>query len=271
MAHGHDRSIIQSVRAGLILFIFLAGCSTTATQEGPVPYPIDTFEKHAKTNDETPFSSCNPSKYRVHGKNYYILKSATHYEAQGIASWYGKKFNKHRTSSGERYNLLAMTAAHKTLPIPTYVQVTNLKNNRKVIVKVNDRGPFAPNRLIDLSYVAAKKLGMIGHGTTYVKIKAIDPEVYYSSELASNKTKHALPNRRHFYIQVGAFKNKQYAKKIQNRLKPLLHSSIQVIALPKKSKNVYRVKIGPIEDVTTASHIEKKLRSIGLMSKRIKV
>ncbi len=96
--------------------------------------------------------------YTVYGKRYYIMKSPRNFVQTGMASWYGTKFHSRRTSSGEKYDMLAMTAAHKTLPLPTYVEVTNLKNHRQIIVKVNDRGPFSSNRIIDLSYVAAKKL-----------------------------------------------------------------------------------------------------------------
>jgi len=112
--------------------------------------------------------------YRVRGKKYKIMKSSDNYEEVGVASWYGKRFNKRRTSSGERYNMFKMTAAHKTLPLSTNLLVTNLVNGKQVIVKINDRGPFVGDRLIDLSYGAAKKLGMIGLGTTQVSIKAIE-------------------------------------------------------------------------------------------------
>jgi len=111
--------------------------------------------------------------YAQSGKHYHVLHSSRNYTEKGIASWYGSRFNKKRTSSGERFNMYRMTAAHKTLPLPTYVKVTNLRNGRHVIVKVNDRGPFISNRLIDLSYAAAKKLGMISRGTTPVSVKAI--------------------------------------------------------------------------------------------------
>ena len=112
--------------------------------------------------------------YCVFGRCYRTLKSSKHYDQRGWASWYGMKFHARHTSSGERYNVLGMTAAHKTLPLPTYVEVTNLRNRLKIIVKVNDRGPFEGNRLIDLSYVAAKKLGMLGQGTAPVRVRAID-------------------------------------------------------------------------------------------------
>lgn len=112
-------------------------------------------------------------RYRVYGKSYQVLSSSKNYEEKGLASWYGRRFHKRRTSSGERYNMYRYTAAHKTLPLNTYVLVTNLKNGKQVIVKVNDRGPFIRNRVIDLSYAAAKKIGIVQRGTAAVNIKAI--------------------------------------------------------------------------------------------------
>lgn len=114
-----------------------------------------------------------PSSYRVYGKSYHVMRSATHYKEKGLASWYGKKFHRKRTSSGERYNMYELTAAHKTLPLASRVLVTNLTNGRHVIVKVNDRGPFVSNRIIDLSYAAAKKLGMVGTGLAKVEVKSL--------------------------------------------------------------------------------------------------
>lgn len=111
--------------------------------------------------------------YKQYGKQYTVLSSSKNFQEQGYASWYGGRFHKKRTSSGERYNMYRMTAAHKTLPLDTYVRVTNLANGKSVVVKVNDRGPFVSNRVIDVSYAAAKKLGMVGRGTTPVKVTAI--------------------------------------------------------------------------------------------------
>lgn len=111
--------------------------------------------------------------YRVFGKSYKVMSSSRNYQEVGTASWYGYPFHHRYTSSGERYNMYQLTAAHKTLPLKTYVVVTNLKNKKQVVVKINDRGPFVGNRVIDLSYAAAKKLGMVGLGVTQVSIKAI--------------------------------------------------------------------------------------------------
>jgi rare lipoprotein A len=117
----------------------------------------------------------NPPEYEVFGRTYRVLNTSSGYEAEGLASWYGPDFQGRRTSSGDPYDMYAMTAAHPSLPLPTYVEVTNLGNGRTVVVRVNDRGPFHGDRIIDLSYVAAWKLGMIGHGTARVRVRALEP------------------------------------------------------------------------------------------------
>ncbi|MGH1538425.1 MAG: septal ring lytic transglycosylase RlpA family protein, partial [Gammaproteobacteria bacterium] len=120
----------------------------------------------------------NPPSYVVFGKTYYTLPSSEGYVQRGIASWYGKKFHGRRTSSGETYDMYGMTAAHTQLPLPTYVQVTNLKNNKQVILRVNDRGPFHGNRIIDLSYTAATRLDIVKEGTGLVEVRALNPRNY---------------------------------------------------------------------------------------------
>jgi rare lipoprotein A len=117
----------------------------------------------------------NPPFYDVFGKRYYVLSSSVGYWERGVASWYGPGFHKVRTSTGEPYDMYGMTAAHKTLPLPAYVRVTNLQNGRSIVVRVNDRGPFVGNRIIDLSYTAAAKLDMLRNGTALVEVRAVDP------------------------------------------------------------------------------------------------
>jgi len=117
----------------------------------------------------------NPEEYEVFGETYHVMESSSGYVSEGLASWYGEEFQGRRTSSGEPYDMYLMTAAHKTLPLPTYVEVTNLENGRRAVVRVNDRGPFHPDRVIDLSYVAARKLGIVGPGTARVRVRALEP------------------------------------------------------------------------------------------------
>ena len=128
-----------------------------------------------------PLLKRNKSPYTQFGKTYYVLNSSQGFRETGIASWYGSKFHGRRTSNGDVYNMYAMTAAHKTLPIPTYVRVTNQENRRSVIVRVNDRGPFHESRIIDLSYVAALKLGFAANGTAKVSVEALNPATGYVS------------------------------------------------------------------------------------------
>jgi rare lipoprotein A len=185
-------------------------------RDGPPSFYVDENKIPDAVPKIEPLSKLgNMPVYRIGNKKYYPMKKHTNYEAIGIASWYGTLFHNRRTSSGERYNMLGMTAAHRTLPLPTYVQVTNLKNGRQVIVKVNDRGPFSSNRILDVSYVAAKKLGMIGHGTALVKVKEIDPirldtnNRYPKPIFASNKK---YLHARHTYQES----NKEYFDRIFN-------------------------------------------------------
>ncbi|MBI5448173.1 MAG: septal ring lytic transglycosylase RlpA family protein [Gammaproteobacteria bacterium] len=164
------------------IVIQLSGCAGMhrRSKDGPPPFPVDMSKVKECVPKVEPKSRCgNPSSYVVWGKRYYVMDSSEGYCERGIASWYGMAFHQRRTSSGERFDTTTMTAAHKTLPLPTYVEVTNLNNGRRVIVKVNDRGPFCDSRIIDLSYVAAVKLGVYPRGTARVQVRAIDPKEWH--------------------------------------------------------------------------------------------
>ncbi|HMA00271.1 MAG TPA: septal ring lytic transglycosylase RlpA family protein [Steroidobacteraceae bacterium] len=160
----------------------LAGCLTArapVSNEGAAPAPPATASPAAAAPDTAPHSEPrsrrgNPPFYDVFGKRYYVLSSSSAYVERGVASWYGPGFHKVQTSTGEPYDMYAMTAAHKTLPLPAYVRVTNLQNGRSVVVRVNDRGPFVGNRIIDLSYTAASRLDMLRNGTAMVEVRALD-------------------------------------------------------------------------------------------------
>lgn len=185
---------------GIILIILfclaqLSGCSflSKPTKDGAPAFDFDASKIPDAVPKYEPLNrKCNTS-YVVRGHRYHVLKSAAGYHQRGFASWYGTKFDKHRTSTGEKFNLYAMTAASTTLPLPTYVKVTNLTNGRHVIVKVNDRGPFRHKRILDLSYAAAKKLGFAGRGTTYVDVLAItfkSPHYQHRHFAANHKNRH---------------------------------------------------------------------------------
>lgn len=248
----------------------LAACSSTTTikdgapkfyvDETKIPNPVPRVEPLAKYG--------NMPYYNVFGKRYYTLNSYKGFEQVGIASWYGTKFHAQRTSSGEPYSMLTMSAAHKTLPLPCYVEVTNLQNHRKVIVRVNDRGPFSGNRIIDLSYVAAKKLDMLGHGTARVKIRAIDPGTYgraivvaRSHPLSKRATLVASTSHK-VYLQVGAFRKKSNAFNLRDKLSGLLKAPVDVIN-PSQNSSFYLVKVGPIHDLNFAKNLNAKLLNLG--------
>jgi rare lipoprotein A len=274
----------------LLSFLLLNGCST-ARKDGPPSYDVDVSRIPNAVPKVEPLSRTGNKPYTVRGKRYYVMNSSKNYRERGIASWYGTKFHGHYASNGERYNMLAMTAAHKNLPLPTYVTVTNLKNNREVIVKVTDRGPFENNRLIDLSYAAAKKLGMLGHGTAPVEVRALDPLQYdknyqysnnfYLAENMRNQVIHAksykpeyqthsttYASARPTYIQVGAFKNRLYAEKLKHRLSSVVSSPVNIAQLTHRSK-LYRVQIGPVRSTVTLAQINRQLRIMGISGKTI--
>ena len=173
---------VALIAAVLILFGFLHGCSSGGGYgygDGPPPKDIDVSNiPNAVPKVEPITKAGNPNPYTIMGKTYRLLPIGTAYKEQGVASWYGNKFHGRKTSNGETYNMYGMTAAHKTLRIPAYVKVTNLENKRSVIVRVNDRGPFHGNRIIDLSYAAAKKLGYSAKGTARVEVELIDPRKF---------------------------------------------------------------------------------------------
>ena len=176
IAIGHFRGFLFALwLVGLIVGL-ISGCGGSLKRDGPPREAVDVSRiPDAVPRVEPKSRYGNPDSYEVFGKRYYPLQSSRGYRERGVASWYGQKFHGRRTSSGETYNMHAMTAAHKTLPLPSYVQVTNLRNSRRVVVRVNDRGPFHPNRIIDLSHTAAAKLRMLGKGTALVEVRAIDP------------------------------------------------------------------------------------------------
>lgn len=218
----------------------------------------------------------NKSPYRVRGKTYRVLPSAKGYKERGLASWYGEKFHGHNTSNGEIYDMYGMTAAHKSLPIPTYVSVKNLANGRTVIVRVNDRGPFHEGRVIDLTYTAAKKLGFLADGVAKVEVTAIDAAQWQrdnAGRLAQEQTisqsdtgakaptpKYSggfvLPDNS--YLQAGAFSNVQTAERLRNDLAKIINFPVQVKP-PSGSTRLYRVRIGPIADNLQASSIKALL------------
>ena len=189
----------------------------------------------------------NPSAYRVNGKNYEVLTSSKGYRARGLASWYGTKFHSKRTSSGEDYNMYALTAAHKTLPLPTYVRVKNLNNGKVAIVRVNDRGPFHSGRIIDLSYAAAAKLGLMPKGTAMVEIEAL-----------TSTSSHA--KAAHYYLQAGAFNSNKLAATLRSKVSRLTKTPVLI----EKYQNRFIVRVGPLANKQMADRLKSILQRNGL-------
>jgi len=215
----------------------------------------------------------NPPSYQVFGKTYHVLNSSRGFVEQGIASWYGSKFHGHQTSNGEIYDMYAMTAAHKSLPIPSYVEVKNLSNGKTIIVRVNDRGPFHPGRIIDLSYAAAAKLGTLKHGTSQVKVTAIDPtntanvttdpatkRQYLTPETQEN-SRQTSPS---IYLQLGAFNTLQNANRLQAKLSHQLALLSNIKQLEKTASTLYLVRIGPYHTMAQAELDQLKLQRLGI-------
>lgn len=249
----------------------LSACGSFVRDSAPSHYVDHTRIPNATPKIEPKSEYGNPDYYEVQGKRYYVLKSANNFHEKGVASWYGTKFHGHRTSSGEAYNMYEMTAAHKTLPIPVYVEVTNLDNNKKVIVRVNDRGPFAEGRIIDLSYVAAKKLGIDKHGTANVEIRTIDPrkKPVNNQQVAANKV--TMSKAGQLYLQVGAFTDHRNATQLLSRLIATTDENVLINRKSTGSEDVYRVRIGPLDSESDANRIRKKLNPLGIDAPQIVV
>jgi rare lipoprotein A len=252
----------------LLLMILLTGCSSKPRIEDglshKIPPPADLNSIPDAVPKPEPLSRYgNPHSYQVLGQSYSTLNSAKGYRERGIASWYGSKFHGRRTSSGEPYDMYAMTAAHKSLPLPTYARVTNLRNNRSVVVKINDRGPFHDNRLIDLSYTAAWKLDITGAGTGLVEVTAIDPTIPKPSVKPEGPklVKKGLPE---IFLQVGAFGNANNAQQLKKRLETELQTPVQIETLNRPQQAVYRVRVGPIASVELCDFYSQKLARLGL-------
>ncbi len=250
----------------LLFLLQLAGCATVSHHKHHEYYygqdgaPADTNIDVSKIPNAVPQVEpmCkygNMSSYEVDGETYHVLKSCEGYDQRGIASWYGTKFQGHRTSCGEPYTLYGMTAASKVLPLPTYVQVTNLKNGKQCIVKVNDRGPFHENRIIDLSFVAAKKLGIYPAGTGLVEVKAINPN--NPSAVLNSPT--ILPSHPQIYLQIGAFANKSNADNLALTIRSYTDAPINIRTAVINGKMLYRVQIGPISNVDSDDALHHEL------------
>ena len=264
------RRNLQLAAALLVISSCIVACSnlktTVQTDDAPAN-PRDVSDVPNAVPRNEPLSRYgNPESYKVYGKTYYTLPSSKDYKERGIASWYGTKFHGKRTSSGEPYDLYAMTAAHKTLPLPTYVEVTNLKNGRSVIVKVNDRGPFHDDRLIDLSYTAAAKLDILPYGTGQVEIRAIDPEQTATTATLTETV--AAPatagENQTLYLQVGAFSSRDNAQRMQADLLSQDIGAVRIVEATTDAGTFFKVQVGPLASHMEANRVTQELKTLGI-------
>jgi rare lipoprotein A len=204
----------------------------------------------------------NQSPYQVLGKQYEVTVPAAHFTQTGLASWYGRKFHGRLTSNQETFDMYRFTAAHRSLPLPSFVKVTNLKNGRSLVVRVNDRGPFKPGRIIDLSWAAAKKLGYVNDGVTKVRIELVQAP----TGLQDQATQNGL-----LFLQVGAFSNEQKAKSIAKRISLKTGAKVHISQVDNGSTRLHRVRVGPLADQPHVERIRQALQPLGFKHPRLVV
>jgi rare lipoprotein A len=267
-----------------VLIFFLPACSTNHPHELGQRIPCGSYHQPDGPHYEPLCRYGNPECYAVEGQKYYVLKTAEGYCKTGLASWYGTKFHGRNTSSREPYDMFGMTAASRNLPLPTYVEVTNLENGKKVIVKVNDRGPFKSDRIIDLSFAAASQLGFANRGTASVQVRALNrhevpsSKIHHEVILASNDaapdiqinqivlpTPEQAPKsiRLERYLQLGAFSNRDNANRLKTDIAACIQENILIKEGSAQGKSIYRVQIGPFKDVEQSTHILQRLKEKG--------
>ncbi len=270
-----------------------------APPPGPPAHLLDVPDAIPRAEPRSVYG--NPPFYDVFGKRYYVMASSVGYVERGVASWYGPGFHKERTSVGEPYDMYGMTAAHKTLPLPAYVRVTNLQNGRSCVVRVNDRGPFVGNRIIDLSYTAAAKLDMLRDGTAMVEVRSLQPlDPALDSHLtvasvgalplasppgappgvapltsqpmappaALPPVIHAAPMTstpvRTLFVPAGAFSAPDNAQRLAEKLRAAGYTQVFVRDDLIAGRKLYRVRIGPIPDVPEFDRIVAALEQVGV-------
>jgi len=244
--------------------LLVAGCGPEVVQ--PPPPPPRPAPDHNAIPDAVPRAEPrspygNPAFYDALGRRYYILPNAEGYRERGVASWYGPGFHNGRTSSGEAYNMYAMTAAHKTLPLPCFAEVTNLGNGRSVVVRINDRGPFVANRLIDLSYVAAAKLDMLREGTTLVEVRTLSSP---ATPLPA-----PAPVKGDLYIAAGAFADEHNADQLLSTLRASGIGPAFIRDVTVNGRHLYRVRVGPVPNVAEFDRLVEELRGVHVDDARL--
>ncbi|WP_291348357.1 septal ring lytic transglycosylase RlpA family protein [Desulfobacula sp.] len=254
----------------MILFsLALFGCASTMDTPYKKAHTPPSESSTYKTSPSSSTGQKSPATqrpYKIKGVRYTPIASATGFVQTGIASWYGRKFHGRKTSNGEIYNMHAMTAAHKTLPMNTWVSVHNLKNNRKIVVRINDRGPFVYGRIIDLSYTGAKRIGITGAGTGKVRVTALGRATSYSK-----KTKDPIAFKPVDYwkgnltVQVGAFQVKVNAERYRYKLSKT-YQNAHITTFTDDRGTFYRVRIGRFTNLKDAIRFSEKIIAQGFGS-----
>jgi rare lipoprotein A len=230
-----------------------------------LPEPVPKVEPRALYGNKTP--------YTVLGQTYQVLPNPGGYVERGIASFYGNKFHGYKTSSLEDYDMYQFTAAHKTLPLPSYARVTNLENGKSVIVRINDRGPFHENRLIDLSFAAAVKIGVWPKGTGLVEVRAIDPAQPLTAQTLPPPPPPPQPATPGpgIYLQVGAFSDVSNAERVAQQLRAANFAPVQVVDAQINGRNIRRVRVGPLASVDQADDVTSRIEGMGLPKPQVAV
>lgn len=211
----------------------------------------------------------NKSPYSVLGKTYTVLPKAAGYRERGIASWYGSKFHGYMTSSLEPYDMYQFSAAHKSLPLPSYVRVTNLDNGKSVVVRVNDRGPFHENRIIDLSYAAAARIGVWPKGTGLVDVQAIDVSPGAAEPVAERVVPSSGDPR--IYLQLGAFAEIVNAQRVEQEVRRHKLGKTSIVTTHINERQVHRVRLGPLGSVKEADALIGRIEKLGLGTPRVAI
>ena len=268
--------------ASVLLLSWLTACETVPTKpsdSAPVnPPPNLAALPDPVPHTEAPSKYGNKSPYEVFGKIYYVMPSPANYREYGTASWYGTKFHGQSTSSGEPYDMYQLTAAHRSLPIPSYVRITNLDNKKTAIVRVNDRGPFHSERLIDVSYAAAVKLGFADRGTARVMVEVVDGSDAVDTRVAKQEPsapvsapapnaalfagvppEPAVPSPGQIFLQAGAFRDAAGAQRLREDLVALVGENVSVQRAP--DDKFYRVRIGPVALMSEATRLQELIVS----------
>jgi rare lipoprotein A len=263
----------------LATLVLMTGCASAPrrAERRPAPdnsaVPDSTSVPDAVPRVEPRSNHGNPAFYDVAGQRYVVLTSAAGFVERGVASWYGPDFHGKSTSSGETYDMYAMTAAHKTLPIPCYARVTNLGNGRSVIVRINDRGPFVSGRIVDLSYTAAARLDMLRNGTAFVELAVLTPERDAASGAPLSVQAAELPTPpdlagQHLYVQVGAFADSVNAMRLQDSLRAAGIATVSTLPAAGRSA-LTRVRIGPLATVSDYDALLPRLLQLGIRDAKI--